>query len=222
VNPRAQSKVPPPEDVQLHEVLNEVAWNELLSLDNDPVVASTDINRLSFTQYSVQSPVVHTAAIDSSNAYDKGYDSYLDGAGNSSDGNNTTTANSTEASPYSSRHKALVDSPSMMKRAIGNINSSSNNRQNDPFYLGARDSTRQQQQQQQQTDSTLQTHEQQHSVEIENDDDYAGVDKKRSKRAKRGKDSRKKKVIYCKYLYDHYSSTCINTSSFRISDYYVG
>jgi hypothetical protein len=222
VNPRAQSKVPPPEDVHLHEVLNEVAWNELLSLDTDPIVASTDINRLSFTQYSVQSPVVHTGAIDSSNAYDKGYDSYLDGAGNSSDGNNNnTTANSTEASPYSSRHKALIDSPSMMKRAIGNINSSSNNRQNDPFYLGARDSTRQQQQQQQQTDSIRQTHEQ-HSVEIENDNDYAGVDKKRSKRAKRGKDSRKRKVMDCQYLYDHYSSTCINTSSFRISNYCVG
>jgi hypothetical protein len=197
VNPRAQSKVPAPEDVQLHEVLNVVAWNELLSSDTDPIVASTDINRLSFTQYSVQSPVVHTAAIDSSIAYDKGYDSYLDGAGNSSDGNNTITANSTEASPYSSRHKALIDSPSMAKRAIRNINSSSNSRQNDPFYLGTRDSGTQQQQQQ--PDSTLQIHEQ-HSVEIENDNDYAGVDKKRSKRAKRGKDSRKKKVMHILYI----------------------
>jgi hypothetical protein len=168
----------------------------LLSLDTDPIVASTDINRLSFTQYTVQSPVVHAAAIDSSTAYDKGYDSYLDnGAGNSSDGNNNnnTAANSTEASPYSSRHnKAIIDSPSMIKRAIGN-STTNNSRQNDPFYLGTRDSARQQQQQQ--TDSTVQMNEQYSCVEIENDNAYAGVDKKRSKRAKRSKDSKKKKVI---------------------------
>jgi len=66
VNPKAQSKVPPPDDVDLEKSLNPSAWNNF-SEENEEMFSFFDPLKISFTQLQV--PNIGT---------DTGYDSYLD------------------------------------------------------------------------------------------------------------------------------------------------
>jgi hypothetical protein len=205
VNPKAQSKVPLPDDVDLDAPLNPAAWNELMQPGYDPVVTpSTDINRLSFAQYVTAAATVASPMSAAAGNGRKGFGGATTAVGYSeehdSTGRHSETASdidydnrgSSMGSPLHSRTLTEQSSPGLLSS-----DSLARQRQSDPFYLGSRLTS---------TESTaaVGSSSTSHDIattgsrpnrdELEDDHDYAGTVRRHHKKASKRSSKTKKKV----------------------------